>query len=259
MQCLESREGRSPRIAPSTAACLRAIRPGPIPRTKSSGRKHMADLIETKQDGVAILTMNRPEAKNALSTAMLDGLLEALPRLAQDPSIGAVIITGAGGAFCAGGDVKGFARKRRRREPWPHAGRSLLRPAPAHGSVALAARHAEDHHCRHPRRSSRRRPFHRARLRLPHRRPRSEDHDGVRESRPLRRLRRHVFPHAACRRREGEGTLPAFRRDPRRGGRAARRRQPRCRSQGVAGRSDDPWPDVLPTVPALRSASSRRT
>ena len=69
----------------------------------------MADLLETKQDGVAILTMNRPEARNALSTAMLTALLEALPRLAADPSIGAIVITGAGNAFCAGGDVKGFA------------------------------------------------------------------------------------------------------------------------------------------------------
>ena len=69
----------------------------------------MADLIETKQDGIAILTMNRPEARNALSQPMLAALLEALPRLAADPAIGAVVITGAGGAFCAGGDVKGFA------------------------------------------------------------------------------------------------------------------------------------------------------
>ena len=69
----------------------------------------MADLLETKQDGVAILTMNRPEARNALSASMLAALLEALPRLAADSSIGAIIITGAGGAFCAGGDVKGFA------------------------------------------------------------------------------------------------------------------------------------------------------
>jgi 2-(1,2-epoxy-1,2-dihydrophenyl)acetyl-CoA isomerase len=69
----------------------------------------MADLLETKQDGVAILTMNRPEARNALSQPMLAALLEALPRLAADSSIGAVVITGAGNAFCAGGDVKGFA------------------------------------------------------------------------------------------------------------------------------------------------------
>ncbi|MBI1360359.1 MAG: enoyl-CoA hydratase [Alphaproteobacteria bacterium] len=70
----------------------------------------MADLLETIKDGVAVLTMNRPEARNALSEEMMLGLLEALPRLAADPAVGAVVLTGAGGAFCAGGDVKGFAR-----------------------------------------------------------------------------------------------------------------------------------------------------
>jgi 2-(1,2-epoxy-1,2-dihydrophenyl)acetyl-CoA isomerase len=69
----------------------------------------MADLLETQSDGVAVLTLNRPEARNALTPGMFTGLLEALPRLAADPNIGAVILTGAGGAFCAGGDVKGFA------------------------------------------------------------------------------------------------------------------------------------------------------
>lgn len=69
----------------------------------------MADLLETIKDGVAVLTMNRPQARNALSQPMLGALLEALPRLASDASVGAVVITGAGGAFCAGGDVKGFA------------------------------------------------------------------------------------------------------------------------------------------------------
>ncbi len=69
----------------------------------------MADVLETIEDGVAVLTLNRPEARNALSQPMLAGLLEALPRLAANPDVGAVIVTGAGGAFCAGGDVKGFA------------------------------------------------------------------------------------------------------------------------------------------------------
>jgi 2-(1,2-epoxy-1,2-dihydrophenyl)acetyl-CoA isomerase len=69
----------------------------------------MADLIESREGGVAVLTLNRPEARNALSNAMLEGLLEALPRLSVDPEVGAILVTGAGGAFCAGGDVKGFA------------------------------------------------------------------------------------------------------------------------------------------------------
>jgi 2-(1,2-epoxy-1,2-dihydrophenyl)acetyl-CoA isomerase len=69
----------------------------------------MAELLESIESGVAVLTLNRPEARNALSNAMLEALCEALPRLAADPNVGAVLITGAGAAFCAGGDVKGFA------------------------------------------------------------------------------------------------------------------------------------------------------
>ena len=71
----------------------------------------MADLLETKQDGVAILTMNRPEARNALTLEMMNGLFEALPRLAADPAVRLVVLTGAGQAFCSGGDVKGFAKR----------------------------------------------------------------------------------------------------------------------------------------------------
>lgn len=66
-------------------------------------------LIETVKDGIATLTLNRPERLNALSPAMGDALLEALPRLAADPDVGVVIVTGAGRAFCAGGDVKAMA------------------------------------------------------------------------------------------------------------------------------------------------------
>jgi len=67
------------------------------------------EFIESTADGVATLTLNRPERLNALSTAILDGLLEALPRLEKDPEVGAIILTGAGRAFCAGGDVKRMA------------------------------------------------------------------------------------------------------------------------------------------------------
>jgi 2-(1,2-epoxy-1,2-dihydrophenyl)acetyl-CoA isomerase len=66
-------------------------------------------LIETLEDGVATLTMNRPEARNALSGEMNAALQEAVQRLAHDPAARVVVLTGAGGAFCAGGDVKGFA------------------------------------------------------------------------------------------------------------------------------------------------------
>ena len=67
------------------------------------------ELIESVTDRVATLTLNRPERLNALSTPIMDGLLEALPRLAADPQVAVVILTGAGRGFCAGGDVKGMA------------------------------------------------------------------------------------------------------------------------------------------------------
>jgi 2-(1,2-epoxy-1,2-dihydrophenyl)acetyl-CoA isomerase len=63
-------------------------------------------LIEAVERGVATLTLNRPESMNALSRELYDALLEALPRLAGDMSVGAIVLTGAGHAFCAGGDVK---------------------------------------------------------------------------------------------------------------------------------------------------------
>jgi 2-(1,2-epoxy-1,2-dihydrophenyl)acetyl-CoA isomerase len=66
-------------------------------------------LIETFEDGVATLTMNRPEARNALSGEMGAALAEAVKRCSGDPQVRAIVLTGAGGAFCAGGDVKGFA------------------------------------------------------------------------------------------------------------------------------------------------------
>ena len=70
------------------------------------------DLLETVKDGVAVLTMNRPDRLNALSGEMLDAMLEALPRLADDPNVGCIVLTGAGRGFCAGGDVKAMAEGR---------------------------------------------------------------------------------------------------------------------------------------------------
>jgi 2-(1,2-epoxy-1,2-dihydrophenyl)acetyl-CoA isomerase len=69
------------------------------------------ELIETFDNGIATLTMNRPEARNALTRDMMFGLIEALPRLAADPAVRLVVLTGAGKAFCSGGDVKNFARR----------------------------------------------------------------------------------------------------------------------------------------------------
>ena len=67
------------------------------------------ELLESVSERVATLTLNRPDRLNALSSPMLDGLLEALPRLAADADIAVVVLTGAGRGFCAGGDVKSMA------------------------------------------------------------------------------------------------------------------------------------------------------
>ena len=68
------------------------------------------DLLETIERGIATITMNRPEARNALTREMMLALCEALPRLAADSSVRLVVLTGAGNAFCSGGDVKSFAK-----------------------------------------------------------------------------------------------------------------------------------------------------
>lgn len=60
-----------------------------------------------EQDGhVVIVTMNRPEAKNALSSDMLVGMADAFAHISADPSVRVGILTGAGGDFCAGADLK---------------------------------------------------------------------------------------------------------------------------------------------------------
>ncbi|HKD23665.1 MAG TPA: enoyl-CoA hydratase-related protein [Rhizomicrobium sp.] len=69
------------------------------------------DLQATVEGTVAVLTMSRPERRNALSPAMLQALAATLEACEVDPEVGAVVLTGAGGAFCAGGDVKGMAER----------------------------------------------------------------------------------------------------------------------------------------------------
>lgn len=66
-------------------------------------------LIEEQHGYLTVLTMNRPEALNAFSPSITSGLAEALPRLAEDPKCRVLMLTGAGRAFSAGGDVKGMA------------------------------------------------------------------------------------------------------------------------------------------------------
>jgi 2-(1,2-epoxy-1,2-dihydrophenyl)acetyl-CoA isomerase len=69
------------------------------------------DLLAQIDDGVAVLTMNRPDRRNAMSAAMMAAMDRILADLEVDDAVGCVVLTGAGGAFCAGGDVKAMAQR----------------------------------------------------------------------------------------------------------------------------------------------------
>jgi len=73
-----------------------------------SDERGSEDLRVRRESGVAILTMNRPERRNAMSGPMLSAMAAALRNAENDPEVRCVVLTGAGGAFCAGGDVKGM-------------------------------------------------------------------------------------------------------------------------------------------------------
>ena len=67
------------------------------------------DLLAEIDDGVAVLTMNRPNRRNAMSEAMMAAMERVLGEVEFDDAVGCIVLTGAGGAFCAGGDVKAMA------------------------------------------------------------------------------------------------------------------------------------------------------
>ncbi|WP_194825660.1 crotonase/enoyl-CoA hydratase family protein [Nocardia sp. XZ_19_231] len=69
----------------------------------------MADCLVEKRDHVLIVTMNRPEARNALSGEMMAIMRDAWDQVDSDPDIRVAILTGAGGAFCAGMDLKAMS------------------------------------------------------------------------------------------------------------------------------------------------------
>ncbi|MNV46079.1 1,2-epoxyphenylacetyl-CoA isomerase [compost metagenome] len=87
------------------------------------------ELIARLESGVLWLTLNRPDRRNALSPTLYAALLEALAAAARDQAVGAVVLAGAGPAFCAGGDV---ARMNRHAE--------APTPSPAERIAAMRAR-----------------------------------------------------------------------------------------------------------------------
>ena len=155
------------------------------------------ELLAELESGVATITLNRPEARNALSDRLSPAFRKLLPILADDPEVRCLLVTGAGNAFCAGGDVKGMtpsdgsdksAAPPTRQEriddlrdrqialtgalyEFPKPTLAAL-PGPAAGaglSIALALRSAN-------------------------RRPLGLHHDGLRQHRSLRRLRVELLP-----------------------------------------------------------------
>jgi enoyl-CoA hydratase/carnithine racemase len=70
--------------------------------------------LEERTDGVLRLTLNRPEARNALSIELMTALIEALGRAAEDPHCRVMVIAGAGPAFCAGHDLRELRQDPRR-------------------------------------------------------------------------------------------------------------------------------------------------
>jgi len=82
---------------------------------KSPGEIFLNNIISTVTDGLGSITLDRPEALNALSPEMIEGLTEVLEKWRNDPSVDAVAIRGSNkkgpfGAFCAGGDIRFFHR-----------------------------------------------------------------------------------------------------------------------------------------------------
>jgi enoyl-CoA hydratase/carnithine racemase len=66
------------------------------------------ELLCEVREGVALITLNRPEARNAMSDKLTPALRTQIRERGADPEVGAILITGAGTAFCSGGDVKGM-------------------------------------------------------------------------------------------------------------------------------------------------------
>ena len=69
----------------------------------------MPDAVMVEVDvGVAVITINRPQARNAVNEAVASGIAQAIDELDPRPDVAAMVLTGAGGTVCAGMDLKGF-------------------------------------------------------------------------------------------------------------------------------------------------------
>jgi enoyl-CoA hydratase/carnithine racemase len=83
----------------------------------------LLQISSVGDDGVVVLTLHRPEKKNALSIALRDAISDALDVLAADDRVRALVVTGAGDAFCAGFDLEEFSRPELAEELWASSDR----------------------------------------------------------------------------------------------------------------------------------------
>src|SRR6185312_12288121 len=80
--------------------------------SRFSEEPHMPSLVElTIEDAVAVVTLNRPEVRNAINDAMRSELVAVLERVAADQAVRALVLTGAGKGFCSGGDIAGMKER----------------------------------------------------------------------------------------------------------------------------------------------------
>jgi len=91
----------------TTIGCAHTLAP-----QHSTGGIFMSDqpILTHVENKVATLTFNRPDKLNALSRELLTQSAECLKRWSHDPEVGAIVVTGSGRAFCAGGDVSNMAK-----------------------------------------------------------------------------------------------------------------------------------------------------
>jgi 2-(1,2-epoxy-1,2-dihydrophenyl)acetyl-CoA isomerase len=96
-------------------------------------------VLVTREDGVAIVTLNRPDQLNALNAELLDCLPSVISGLANDPMVACVVLTGAGRGFCSGGDLHSRQAEREAIARLPEAER-VARESPTHLDMVLRTR-----------------------------------------------------------------------------------------------------------------------
>lgn len=99
------------------------------------------ELKVERLDGILLLTFNRPEARNAMTLAMSQAMVAALDQLDADPALRVAVVTGAGGNFCSGMDLKGFLKGERPSVPGRGFG-GLTQSAPKKPLIAAVEGYA---------------------------------------------------------------------------------------------------------------------